>query len=86
MPYNITRAQAIDIASANVSRRYVEVDADICFNRKMRDGTHLDLYLWVVHFYYVPRDSRSGSATRILVDPISGEILSADEIGWSSIS
>ncbi len=86
MPYNITRAQAIDIASANVSRRYVEVDADICFIRKMRDGSHLDLYLWVVHFYYVPRDSRSGSATHILVDPISGEILSAEEIGWFSIS
>jgi len=86
MPYNITRAQAIDIASANVSRRYVEVDADICFIRKMRDGSHLDIYLWAVHFYNVPRDSRSGSATHILVDPISGEILSAEEIGWFSIS
>jgi len=86
MPYDITRDQAIEIASSNVSRRYVEVGADICFIRKMRDGTHLDLYLWVVHFYYVPRDSRSGSATHILVDPISGEILSAEEIGWSSIS
>ena len=85
MPYNITRAQAIEIASSNATSLYVEVDADIYYVKKMHDGPTLDRYLWCVNIYRVPRDSRSGSATRILVDPVSGEVLGVEDYGWTSM-
>lgn len=85
MPYNITSAQAIEIASSNVTGRYVEVTAAIHYGSKQRDGQSLDLYLWSVRFYRVPRNSKSGTLTQVLVDPISGEVLSSESVGWSSL-
>jgi len=85
MPYNITRDQAIEIASSNVTGRYVEVTAEIHYVSKLRDGQSLDLYLWSVGFYRVPRNSKSGTLTQVLVDPISGEVLSSEDVGWVSL-
>jgi hypothetical protein len=85
MPYNITSAQAIEIASSNVTGRYVEVTAGIYYKTKLRDGQSLDLYLWIVRFYRVPRNSKSGTLTQVLVDPISGEVLSSEDVGWVSL-
>lgn len=85
MPYNITSAQAIEIASSNVTGRYVEVTAGIYYKTKLRDGQSLDLYLWIVRFYRVPRNSKSGTLTQVLVDPISGEVLSSEDVGWFSL-
>ena len=85
MSFNITSAQAIEIASSNISGQYVEVHAEIYYVEKMHEGPIFDRYLWCVDFYRVPSDSRSGSATRILVDPISGEVLGVEDYGWTSM-
>jgi len=81
MPFNVTSEEAVEIASGNVTKSYVEVDAEIYYKEKV-SGTVYDGYLWSVQFYHTKRDARSGTVTSVYVDPNSGEVLGLGEYGW----
>jgi len=81
MPFNVTREEAIEVASGNITRVYVEIDAEIYY-KKSFEGVFLDRYLWSVQFYHTKKDARSGTVTSVYVDPNSGEVLGIGEYGW----
>lgn len=83
MPFSVTRERAIEVASGNVTRQYVEVDAEIFYKKKTYDGLSVDRYVWSVQFYHTVRDAWSGSATSVYVDPVSGEVLGLDDYNWA---
>ena len=85
-PFTITREQAVETAKTVVTKSYVETDADIYWVRHLPNGTKAHLYLWSVNLYHTAKSNRSGTNTQVLVDPKTGEILGAEEYGWSATS
>jgi DNA-binding transcriptional ArsR family regulator len=77
MPFNVTREQAISVGLKNVTN-YVELTSGI--------GYEGSAYYWKLYFYHSPRESKSGSATEVLVDLHTGELISSRVIGWQSTS
>ncbi len=82
MPFNISQQQAIEIALGNMTREFVEVEADISYIGRPYNGSELAEYVWSVVFYHAPKSSPTGRMTRVLVDPYSGEVLDVSEVSW----
>ncbi len=77
MPFNVTKEQAIAVGLTKVTG-YVELDAGIGY-----EGSDA-VYYWKLYFYHSPKSSKNGSATEVLVDPHTGEVVSSRVIGWTS--
>lgn len=86
MPFSVTRKQAVEIGSSCVEKEYVEMDAEISYVKKLLNDTKIDMYLWSINFYHTKKFTRRGSATRVIIDPISGKVIEADEYGWVAAS
>ncbi len=83
MPFTVTREQAISIALDQVTREYIEYDAEIYF-RKYIEGNLINRYLWTIIFYHSPKTMSSGESTVVYVDPVSGIIEAIEETGWAT--
>ncbi|MFH1178875.1 MAG: hypothetical protein V1710_00790 [Candidatus Bathyarchaeota archaeon] len=83
MPFTISREQAISVALNQVTREYVEYDAEIYFRNKI-EGTSINKYLWTIIFYHSPKNMSSGESTVVYVDPVSGIIEVIEESGWAT--
>ncbi|MBC8273774.1 MAG: hypothetical protein H8E40_02230 [Chloroflexi bacterium] len=84
MPFNVTKEQAVEIALSNMEREFVETDAAIYCVKKLLNGTRIGRYLWCIDFYHNKKYSSSGSATRVIIDPITGQVIEAEMYGWES--
>jgi hypothetical protein len=86
MPFNVTKERAVDIALGNVEREFVEMEAEMYYVKRLLNGTSIGRYLWSVHFYHTKKYSMKGSATRVIINPISGQVIEAEEYGWTAVS
>jgi hypothetical protein len=86
MPFNVTKEQAVEIALGNIEREFVETDAEIYYVKKLLNGTRIGRYLWCINFYHNKKYTRTGSATRVIIDPIRGQVIEAEEYGWTAVS
>lgn len=84
MPFNVTKEQAVEIALGNVEREFVETDAEIYYVKRLFNGTRIGRYLWCIDFYHNKKYSSSGSATRVIIDPIIGQVIEAEMYSWES--
>ncbi len=82
MPFNVTMDQAFEIALSNMEREFVETDAAIIFVKKLQNGTRIGRYLWRIDFYHNKKYSSSGSATLVIIDPITGQVIETKMYGW----
>ncbi len=71
------------IALNQVTREYIEFDAEIYFRNKI-EGTSINKYLWTIIFYHSPKNMSSGESTVVYVDPVSGIIEAIEETGWAT--
>jgi len=86
MPFNVNKERAVEIALGNVEREFVEMEAEIYYVKRLLNGTRIGRYLWSIHFYHTKKYSMKGSATRVIIDPISGQVIEAEEYGWAAVS
>lgn len=86
MPYNVTKERALEVAVSRVSPGYGEVDVGFHFISSSNSSLRVGRYVWGFDFYRSPRGALSGSLTRVLMDPYSGEVVSIEDICWTSSS
>ena len=78
MPFNVSQGEAIEIALAEVTREYYELDADIKWGKApFVHGFNESRYVWVVKFRH------PDGLTAVLVDLYSGEILDVSKEEWA---
>lgn len=83
MPFNVSRGEAIEIALAEVTKDYYELDADIEWGVDDFYGFNETIYVWFVNFHHPEGPASGGGATGVLVDPYSGEILDISRKEWA---
>jgi DNA-binding transcriptional ArsR family regulator len=83
MPFNVSQGEAIEIALAEVTREYYELDADIEWGVDDFYGFNESRYVWLVNFHHPEGPASGGGATGVLVDPYSGEILDVSRKEWA---
>jgi hypothetical protein len=80
MPFNISRGEAIEIALAEVTKEYYELDADIAWG--VVNWFNESRYVWLVEFHHPEGPASGGGYTGVLVDLYSGEILDISRQEW----
>jgi hypothetical protein len=83
MPFNVSQGEAIEIALAEVTKEYYELDADIEWGVDDFYGFNESRYVWFVNFHHPEGPTSGGGATGVLVDPYSGEILDISRKEWA---
>ena len=74
MPFSVSEDEALSIAKTQISRSYVEEEAEIYYLKKTYSDHYVDRYVWIVNFYHTPKNASKGSLTSVYVDPLTREI------------
>ncbi|MCW4014486.1 MAG: hypothetical protein NWF07_16070 [Candidatus Bathyarchaeota archaeon] len=81
MPFNISKEQAIKIATNQTIKDYVQIEAQIQYKEKIMQKS-VNKYLWTIVFYHTSNQNSGGEATFIYIDPNIGQIEGMEEAVW----
>ena len=86
MPFSVSREEATNIATGQVTQSYVEIESEIRCVERSGNNVPVNRYVWQVVFYLTKKSAPSGSMIEVLIDLKSGEVIDVARFSWMSES